>query len=75
MLSIHRSAPESIGLFDYHVDNLLWLPKRKGVAARRGLKAARSQGATRWTRTGYEARAPDEQATDCEVHIHQGRKA
>jgi aminoglycoside/choline kinase family phosphotransferase len=28
-----RRAPESIGLFDYHVDNLLWLPKRKGVAA------------------------------------------
>jgi aminoglycoside/choline kinase family phosphotransferase len=28
-----RRAPESIGLFDYHVDNLLWLPKRPGVAA------------------------------------------
>ncbi|HWA45328.1 MAG TPA: phosphotransferase [Hypericibacter adhaerens] len=28
-----RQAPESIGLFDYHVDNLLWLPRRQGVAA------------------------------------------
>ncbi|MGH6882529.1 MAG: aminoglycoside phosphotransferase family protein [Hypericibacter sp.] len=28
-----RRAPESIGLFDYHVDNLLWLPQRQGVAA------------------------------------------
>jgi aminoglycoside/choline kinase family phosphotransferase len=28
-----RQAPESIGLFDYHVDNLIWLPQRRGVAA------------------------------------------
>ena len=29
--------------------------KRKGVVARRGLKEACSKGASRWTRTGYEA--------------------
>src|SRR3954453_23245085 len=27
--------------------------------ARRGLKEARSKGASRWTKTGYEAQAPD----------------
>ncbi len=26
-------VPHSIALFDYHVDNLLWLPERAGVAA------------------------------------------
>jgi len=31
------------------------LAKRKSVAARQGLKEARSKAATRWTRTGYEA--------------------
>jgi hypothetical protein len=29
--------------------------KRKGVAARRGLKEARNKHASRWTRTGFEA--------------------
>jgi hypothetical protein len=29
--------------------------KRKGVAARRGLKEAWSKDASRWTRTGFEA--------------------
>ena len=29
--------------------------KRKGVVARRGLKEAWNKGASRWTRTGYEA--------------------
>ncbi len=29
--------------------------KRKGVAARRGLKEAWSKGVCRWTRIGYEA--------------------
>ena len=32
------------------------LAKRKGVAARRGLKEAWSKCTSRWTRTGYEAR-------------------
>jgi hypothetical protein len=36
---------------------------------------ARSKGASRWTRTGYKAQAPDERATCREVHIHQGREA
>ena len=36
---------------------------------------ARSKGASRWTKTGYEAQAPDERATYCEVHIHQRREA
>jgi hypothetical protein len=31
------------------------IAKRKGVAARRGLKEAWSKDASRWTRTGYEA--------------------
>ncbi len=31
------------------------IAKRKGVAARRGLKEAWSKGASRWTRTGFEA--------------------
>jgi hypothetical protein len=31
------------------------IAKRKGVAARRGLKEARSKSASRWTRTGFEA--------------------
>jgi RNA-directed DNA polymerase len=31
------------------------IAKRKGVAARRGLKEARSRHASRWTRTGLEA--------------------
>jgi len=30
------------------------IAKRKGVAARRGLKEARSKSARRWTRTGFE---------------------
>ena len=50
------------------------IAKRKGVVVRRGLKEARSKTATRWTRTGYEACAPDERACDREVHIHPGRK-
>ena len=36
--------------------------KRKGVAARRGLKAGLGEDAGRWTRTGYEACVPDERA-------------
>lgn len=31
------------------------IAKRKGVVARRGLKEAWSKGASRWTRTEYEA--------------------
>ena len=31
--------------------------------------------ASRWTRTGYKAPAPDERATYREVHIHQGYEA
>jgi hypothetical protein len=42
------------------------------IAARRGLKEAWSKRASRWTRTGYKARASDERATYREVHIHQG---
>jgi len=49
--------------------------KRKGVAARRGLKEARNKHASRRTGTGSEARASDELANDSEVRIHQGRKA
>jgi len=49
--------------------------KRKGVAARRGLKEARSSHASRRTETGYEAQASDELATDSEVQIHQRREA
>jgi hypothetical protein len=48
---------------------------RKAIAARRGLKEARNKGASRWTRIGYEAQAPDERATCREVHIHQRREA
>lgn len=32
-LTLGRRVPESIALFDYHVDNLLWLKDRPGVAA------------------------------------------
>ncbi len=48
---------------------------RKGVAARRGLKEAGIKHASRCTKTGSEALAPDEWASPREVHIHQGRKA
>jgi hypothetical protein len=53
------------------------LPSRKrgAIAARRGLKEAWNKGASRWTKTGYEAPTPDERATYREVHIHQGREA
>lgn len=33
ILPAARRVPESIALFDFHVDNLLWLPEREGVAA------------------------------------------
>jgi hypothetical protein len=48
---------------------------RKGYRREAGLKEARNKGASRWTRTGYEAQASDERATNREVHIHQGREA
>src|ERR1035438_5552185 len=38
-----------------HPDGGEVIAKRKGVVARRGLKAAWSKDASRWTRTGYEA--------------------
>ena len=38
----------------------------RGVGKKRGVKSA-----SRWTTTGYKALAPDEQATYCEVRIHQ----
>ena len=41
---------------------------------RRGLKEACSKRASRWTKTGYKAPAPDEWATYREVRIHQGAK-
>src|ERR1035438_8348204 len=47
----------------------------RAAAARRGLKEAYSKCASRWTRTGYKALAPDERATYREVHIHQGCEA
>jgi|NGEPerStandDraft_6_1074524.scaffolds.fasta_scaffold08450_3 hypothetical protein len=47
----------------------------RAVAARRGLKEAWNKRASRWTKTGYKAPAPDERATYREVHIHQGREA
>ena len=43
----------------------------KGYAARRGLKEAWIKCASRWTKTGYKALAPDERATYRKVHIHQ----
>jgi len=49
--------------------------KRKGCRREAGLKEAWNKGASRWTKTGYQAPAPDERATYREVHIHQGRKA
>ena len=51
------------------------IAKRKGVAARRGLKEAWSKNASQCTRTGSEARASGERANDREAHIYQGRKA
>lgn len=33
VLSDSGAVPQSMALFDYHVDNLLWLPERKGAAA------------------------------------------
>src|ERR1019366_5444378 len=47
----------------------------RATAARRGLKEAWNKRASRWTKTGYKAPAPDERATYCEVHIHQGCEA
>src|SRR5271157_2718783 len=47
----------------------------RATAARRGLKEAWNKRASRWTKTEYKAPAPDERATYCEVHIHQGREA
>jgi len=47
----------------------------RATAARRGLKEAWNKRASRWTKTGYKASAPDERATYREVHIHQGREA
>ena len=47
----------------------------RATAARRGLKEAWNKRASRWTKTGYKAPAPDERATYREVHIHQGREA
>src|SRR5579863_6000522 len=38
-----------------HPDGGEVIAKRQGVVARRGLKAAWSKDASRWTRTGYEA--------------------
>src|ERR1022692_4273719 len=46
----------------------------RATAARRGLKEAWIKCASRWTKTGYKALAPDERATYREVHIHQGAK-
>ena len=47
----------------------------RATAARRGLKEAWIKRASRWTKTGYKAPAPDERPTYREVHIHQGREA
>src|SRR5271166_846438 len=47
----------------------------RATAARRGLKEAWSKRASRWTKTGYKASAPDERATYREAHIHQGCEA
>jgi phosphopantetheinyl transferase (holo-ACP synthase) len=47
----------------------------RATAARWSLKEAWSKRASRWTKTGYKAPAPDERATYCEVHIHQRREA
>ena len=47
----------------------------RATAARQGLKEAWNKRASRWTRTGYQALAPDERATYREVHIHQGCEA
>ena len=41
------------------------------VCDRENLKEAPSKRASRWTKTGYKARASDERATYREVHIHQ----
>src|SRR5271157_1802179 len=46
----------------------------RAIAARRGLKEAWNKRASRWTKTGYKAPAPDERATYREVRIHQGAK-
>src|SRR5260370_41684367 len=43
----------------------------RATVARRGLKEAWIKCASRWTKTGYKALAPDERATYREVHIHQ----
>jgi hypothetical protein len=51
------------------------LARTRAAAARRGLKEAYSKCASRWTKTGYKARVPDERATYREVHIHQGCEA
>ena len=48
------------------------IAKRKGVAARWGLKEAWSKRASRCTRTGFEAHGAGRAASDREVHIHQG---
>ena len=47
----------------------------RATAARRGLKEAWIKCASRWTKTGYQALAPDERATYRKVHIHQGCEA
>ncbi len=33
VLPLRHAVPESIALFDFHIDNLLWLPERPGAAA------------------------------------------
>ena len=44
------------------------------VCERENLKEAWNKRASRWTKTGYKAPAPDERATYREVHFHQGAK-
>lgn len=33
VLPVRHGAPDTLVLFDYHIDNLMWLPERPGVAA------------------------------------------
>ena len=46
----------------------------RAIGARRDLKEAWSERASRWTKTGYKTPAPDQRATYREVHIHQRRE-
>jgi len=50
------------------------IAKRKGLAARRGLKEAWSKNASQCTRTGSEAWALGERAHGREAHIYQDAK-